>query len=130
MWLFEVLWGVTRIQLLVILSEAKNLGLQDQILRFAQNDKRVYPTFTEKSRECFLIINSLPHNTSKSLFFIDTANYLVASNNWLELEIKDNAIDLCACTIKKCKKALSAIVIFDIPVGGFRASLRLLPGSV
>ena len=52
-WLFEVLWGQTSLQLLVILSEAKNLASKSEILRFAQNDKK-----------------GGPHNSSKSLKFL------------------------------------------------------------
>ena len=55
---FEVLWGVTSIQLLAILSETKNLGLQEQILRFAQYGRRVLPHNTSKSQ---LILEYVPH---------------------------------------------------------------------
>ena len=49
-WLFEVLWGVTSFQVLVILSEAKNLGLQDQIPCFPRNDRRVLPHNSSESQ--------------------------------------------------------------------------------
>ena len=51
--LFEVLWGVTSIQLLVILSFALNLGLQDQIPRYPRNDRRVLPHNSSESQKSF-----------------------------------------------------------------------------